>query len=775
MYSWMIGTVVGGFGVGWWPALPSLTAILAGIALALLGALWAARVRRWQSQVLFVVGLSCGASFSSLWGHQLLHERLPSVLEGTVLALQVRVLEPPQRRELPGPRWRQRFIGEVLSEVCNAERSDCLSAGSRVLLSFYGEQRFTAGERWQLEARLKRPWGLSNPDSFNYQSWLAQHKIAATGSIRSRGLVALASAQPWPNPHQFVRQRILEALENSGLELRVTALLAAITVGQRGAIAHSDWLLLQHLGLNHLVVVSGLHVGMMAALGFWLGLQLGRGLLLLGLLRQASVAGHLGAIFIATSYSALAGFALPTTRALVMLGLIQAGWLLRRRFGWRYSISWALLLVMLMQPLATHNAGFWMSFGAVLAIAGLLLLRPDIRGWRQLLYLQLCLSTVTGLLSSLWFGGSSWAAPVANLVAIPVVGLLVAPLGLAGVALLPVLPGGAVVCWQIAALPLRGLLWLGEWLKEGAIQPWLAYHPTPASLLLALSALLLCLLPAPLRWRWLAVPLLLPLLVPYRPAVPADTLVVNVLDVGQGLAVVLRTASHTVLYDTGAGDPAGPNMATAVILPYLYAQGIESLDLLVISHADNDHASGLDSVRAALPVQRIWLGDPVAAGMPDQGCGAGATLALGQLRLTQLHPDPLGTYLKRNNRSCVLLVEHGDFRVMLPGDIEQGAELELIGRAQGSLEVDLLIAPHHGSLSSSSGPFVSTLKPSEVVFASGYLNRFGHPRPEVAARYRRRGARLWNTAQQGALEFKVREGRLQHAAGWREQQRYYWH
>jgi competence protein ComEC len=775
MYSWMIGTVAGGFWVGWWSALPPVKLALAGLALAPFASLVVARCERWQRLARFALGVICGVVIGTYWGHQLLMQRLPTALEAQVLALQVRVLEPPQRREYAGQRQRQRFAAQTLRAVCGSAGRDCLPAGSRLLLSYYGDQAFAAGETWQLEARLKRPWGLSNPGSFNYQSWLAQHRFAGTGSVRSSGLQALAEPELWPAPHQRARQRVLDALSQSGLEPRITALLGAITVGQRGAIGHQDWLLLQQLGLNHLVVVSGLHVGMMAALGYWLGLQVGRCLLLAGVLRHAGIAAHLGAVLLATAYSALAGFALPTTRALVMLALVQAGWLLRRRIAWRYTIAWALLLVMLMQPLATHNAGFWMSFGAVLGIAALLLLRPDIRGWRQVLYLQFCLSGATGLLSSLWFGGSSWAAPAANLVAIPVVGMLIAPLGLAGIALLPVQPALAFFCWQVAALPLRGLLGLGEWLQSSAIAPWLDYQPTPWSLVLALIALLLLLLPAARRWRWLALALLLPLLVPYRPELRPDTLQVNVLDVGQGLAVVVRAGPHTMLYDTGAGDPAGPNMATSVILPYLHGQGIEALDLLVISHSDNDHASGLQSILAALPVQRVWLGDPLAADIPKIGCGAGAQLTLGQLRLTQLHPDRANTESKSNNRSCVVLLEHLGYRVLLPGDIEQSVELDLLQRAGDKLEVDLLIAPHHGSHSSSSGPFVSTLNPSEVVFASGYLNRFGHPRPEVSARYRRRGSRLWSTAQQGALQFTVRNGQLLQVSGWREQRRYYWH
>lgn len=775
MYSWMIGTVAGGFWVGWWPALPPVSTALAGLALALLATLVCARYRRWRRPVRFVLGVMCGLLLATWWGHQLLQQRLPAVLEGQVLPLQVRVLEPAQQREYSGQRRRQRFAAEVLHAACSSDGRDCLPAGSRLLLSYYGDQTFKAGETWQLEARLKRPWGLANPGSFNYQSWLAQHRFAGTGSVRSSALRALAAPQLWPAPHQQARQRVLDALNQSALEPRISALLGAITIGQRGAIGYADWLLLQQLGLNHLVVVSGLHVGMMAALGYWLGLQAGRCLLLVGLLRHASIVAHVGAVLVAASYSALAGFALPTTRALVMLVLVQAGWLLRRRVAWRYTIAWALLLVMLMQPLATHNAGFWLSFGAVLAIAGLLLMRPDIRGWRQVLYLQLCLSAATGLLSSLWFGGSSWLAPVANLVAIPVVGMLIAPLGLAGVALLPVQTELAVMCWHIAALPLRALLGLGTWLEGAAIEPWLAYQPTPWSLALALAALLLLLLPAQLRWRWLALPLLIPLLFPYRPHLPPDTLQVNVLDVGQGLAVVVRSARHTVLYDTGAGDPAGPNMATSVILPYLHGQGIGELDLLVISHADNDHSSGLASILAALPVQRVWFGDPPEASAAGAGCRAGTRLSLGQLHLTQLHPQASNRAGKSNNRSCVLLLEHRGYRVMLPGDIEQGVELDLLQRAGAKLAVDLLIAPHHGSHSSSSGPFVSTLNPSEVVFASGYVNRFGHPRPEVSARYRRRGSRLWSTAHQGALQFTIRNGQLEAASGWREDRRYYWH
>ena len=758
MQSWMIGTAAGVFAVGWMPALPGLAPVVLSL---LFSTIW---LRRGGALAALLFGIACGLAYGQWWGGQLLDRRLPASLEGELITVEGRVMAPPQQRRFAAGRLRQRFVFDIAAAVCPPGLVECPSQLGRVLLSYYGKQTLQAGQRWRFRVRLKKPWGLANPASFNYQSWLAQNEFSATGYARERGAQRLADPNWWWRPHQQWRQAISTALETGLPGHHAAGVLRALSSGDRSGIGTDQWQLFQRYGLNHLVVISGLHVGMVAAIGFLLGGLVGR--------RSA----HLGAAGLALLYAALAGFALPTVRALVMLASVQLFALLHRRLQPLRCLSLALFVIALLDPLATHNAGFWLSFSAVGLIFYLRSNWPGLSKPRFLLFVQLSLSLAMGLLGSFWFGGSGWLSPLANLVAIPVLSFWVAPLCLLAALFAPVAEGAAVWAWQLAAVPVSGLVFVDELIAQSGVPLWIGFRPSAVAVLVGAMGLLLLFAHRAIPLRWLALLCLSMTLLPHRDNLPPASLLVTVMDVGQGLAVLVRSDEAVILYDTGAGDPKGPNMASSVLLPYLQQLGIQRLDLLVISHDDRDHASGIYTLHQQLEIDQTWFGETAFAGIPGQSrCRAPKQATFGALKLQVLHPAGDITPTSANNSSCVIRLQYQDFSLLLPGDISAEVERQLLQIQASSLQVTALVAPHHGSKTSSSLPFLRAVDPDLAVFSSGYRNRFGHPHPTVLGRYDRLGIAHLDTATAGAVFLRVDNGHLADSWGWRQRHYYYWY
>jgi competence protein ComEC len=766
MQSWMIGTVAAVFAMGWMPSLPAPLLLLCGLVVALPVLRYSRG--RWRY---LLAGLLSGALWGCTWGYTLLAERVPAVIEGELIQAQGLILEPPQLRSFSRGGQRQRFSFQIDRLSCRADLTQCPQRLGKVLLSYYGDAHLRAGQRWQFTLRLKQPWGLANPGSFNFQSWLAQHRFAATGYVREKDAELLSLPLWWHSPLQQWRQRIVDTLQAHFADRPSFGVLKALSLGDRSGINADQWALFQQFGLNHLVVISGLHVGMVAALGFLLGRVFG--------LRSA----HVAAALLALVYSAQAGFALPTVRALVMLFIVQLGALLRRKPKPLRSLVMALTVIALIDPLASHSAGFWLSFSAVALIFYLHAMWPGLRGWRLALCMQLCLSLYLGLLASFWFGGLGWLSPAANLIAIPVLTFWMAPLCLFAslmtliAPLLPVCHQLALWAWQLAAVPVEAFLHGAVYLEQAALPLWLDYHASLGATLALLLALLLLAAHRAVPLRWLALLLLLLPVFPHRPALTEGELQVTALDIGQGLAVIVRNRDAVVLYDTGAGDPDGPNMATSVIVPYLRELGIEKLDLLVISHADRDHASGVYSLHDRLEVAQTWYGDqPFNKLEGQQACRPGLIFARGKLHISVLHPaDSLRESYSSNNRSCVLRVEHSGFAVLLPGDVEADVERLLVRNQATKLSAQVLVAAHHGSQTSSSGPFLRAVDPRWTIFSRGYRNRFGHPHASVLRRMGTMDIEILDTARDGAVSLRVIDGQLVNIERQRVTQRYYWY
>ena len=761
MRAWLSGVVLGILPVSLLPWLPDprYVAALAACGLVLM--------RHGGGCRLFCSGLALGSALALAHGHALVRGRLPELCVGQYATLQGTVSSLPRLGTMRDGQQRQRFeflLDDIQPSRCAGPR--------RILLSLYDGEAVRPGERWRFDARLRRPWGLANPGSFNMQSWFAQSGIHAIGSVRS-ATAALVDERASPGSiHHRLRRVVSLRIAGMSVDSGVSAMLRAVTVADKSGIDADLWSLLQRFGVNHLLVISGLHIALVAGTGYLLAWPVQRLFALAG--GRITWAPGLLALVLATAYAALAGFSVATQRALAMLACFILADLTGRRSGPADTLLLAAAVVLVLNPLAALGSGFWLSFGAVAALLWLSCWQRGSGRAGRLLSTHLFMALVMLPMGGWWFGGSSLVAALANLVMVPLVGFVVVPLALLGALLCLLGLPGDLLAWKLAAWPLEQLLSPATRLAAQS-PPWLyhQFNPGLTAVLLAIPALALACIPAGARLRLLAALLVLPLLLPLPHPGPGTT--VTVLDVGQGTAVVVMTGDRALLYDTGGGDPAGSNMASSVVLPYLRSRGIRSLDMLVVSHADQDHSAGMETIQRALPVRQLRTGPGIAAEDPAaRPCRAGEAWRWpgGQ---TFRFLSPAGeTGLSSNDGSCVLQVSIGLYRLLVPGDIERNRELALVRYWRGELRSDWLLAAHHGSATSSSPALVKTVSAATVVFSSGYANRFGHPHESVVNRFRRDRAVLLSTAQTGALEFHFAPGQPPVVVARREQQRRFW-
>lgn len=720
------------------PVLPASGALL---MLTVLGA--ALLVSRFHPFGLFLLGLAWACT-SAQWA---LDDRLPSELDGQTLWLQGRVTGLPEA-DAGGVRF-----------YLEAAESRRTALPQRLRLSWYGAPPLAAGEVWRLAVRLKRPRGLVNPHAFDYEAWLTARRIGATGTVKAgERLHAVDGPSGW---RDSLRRRLL-AVEARGRE----GTLAALVLGDGSGLSDADWQILQATGTVHLLVISGQHVALLGGLLYALVL----GLFRLGWwprqwpwLPFACGLAMLGAL----GYGLLAGFEVPVQRACAMLAVLLL-WRWRfRHLGVWLPLLVALTLLLLAEPLASLQPGFWLSFAAVALLAWCFSgrLGPP-AGWQVLLRAQWAMAL--GLLPLLLALGLpvSTSGPLANLLAVPWVGIAVVPLALLGTLLLS-LPGvGGSLLW-LAGMQLELLFALLAWLAELAPAQQLTAAPGWA-VLLGMLGVLLALSPLGVPVRLFGALMLLPLLWPPVVAVPDGQAEVRLLDVGQGLAVLVRTRRHEVLYDAGPAS-RGFDSGEKVVLPTLRGLGVRQLDLLLLSHADQDHAGGAAALLAGLPVTRLLSGEAPALQLsrPAEACCDGERWQWDGVQFTTW---VWRTATNANDASCVLLVEAQGERLLLTGDIGVAGERHLLDSGR-DLHADWLLAAHHGSRSSSSAAFVAAVAPRAVLFSRGWLNSFGHPHQSVVARYRAAGARLHDTAGEGAL--RVRLGRRGALAGERGESRFW--
>jgi len=715
------GCLCGVLPLAWMGDLPPLAV---APVLALVGAGLLARRR-----LLPLAGACLGMALALAHAHATLHPALAPELEGEDLVITGRVVALPMAQ---GRRMRFRF------DVASARHAGKpVAVPDRVRLNWYGEPpELVPGDRWRLRVRLERGRGFANPATFDYARWLLREGIGATGYVSAPETAERLATGGFGLDR--VRYRLRAQLHAAVSEVRHDGILLALALGDRTRIPSDAWAVLRATGTTHLVAISGLHIGLVAAAGFFLAGWLWRAWPLAQRRAARPVFQAWVGLALAAVYAALAGFALPTVRALLMLTVGLATIVLRRRARPLDGFATALVAVLLVDPLAPLGASFWLSFGAVAAILIMLAgrLRPASRTQRWL-RLQVGIAVALTPLLTGFFGQSSLIAPLANLIAIPWMSVAVVPPALAATALASVAPAAAQALLGLADACLQPL-WQGLALTaQWPLAQWYAPRPPVWIVALALAGAALLLLPRGLPGRCAGALALVPLVAwtPARP--PPGAVWLDVLDVGQGLAAVVRTHEHTLVYDTGARFSPGFDAGSAVVVPFVRAHGIERLDGVVLSHLDNDHVGGFAAVREAFQPRRVFTSAPHELGGEARFCARDAGWSWDGVRFRFLHPER-DDALRGNDASCVLRIDAPGGSLLLPGDIERTGEARLLQR-DAPLSADVVVAPHHGSDTSSTPAFVRAVDPDWVLYAVGYRNQWDFPKPAVVARWRPAG------------------------------------
>ena len=743
------------------------TSFESGSDLVLAASFTAALIARTAGRVaacMFLVGLAL-----FLWhSKSAIDARLEGRFEGDSMLTVVRIAGFP------------RAVGDAV--VFLAEPLSDSRVPVRIRLGWYGAQQVPRiGDTWQFEVRLKRPRGTRNPGVFDYEAWLFRERIGATGYVvngkRNRLLERTGG-----HGIDRVRNGHVERLAALFPDQREAAVLAAITVGARHLVSHDAWSLFAATGTNHLMAISGLHVGLAGTSAYFIALV---GCALLRRRGNYIYVGLVSALLMATAYSSVSGFGVPAQRATLMI-LFGALVLLRGREIRSIDVLGAACIVLVvLDPLATMMPGFQLSF---LAVAVLLwwasrrtLMRGASRASRlaqvpvQIASMQLGLLFGLMPITALVFHRVSLVAPAVNFVAVPLFSVVTVPFALLGFAMagLASIAGDAALRVSAASIGL-----LIDLLDVSSELPFASF---PIARITGIAWLSLALVAAwavfPPGWpgrsvAWLAIAAIVSHRIGGPPVGCVD---LRMLDVGQGLAAVLRTRTHTLLYDTGPATPGGASAARRVVIPYLRAEGVSDIDLVIVSHSDTDHAGGLEDILDNLNVREVVAGEPlrqspVAASL----CRRGMRWSWDTVDFVVLHP-PAGEHPAGNDSSCVLEVIAGERRMLLTGDIGAAVEASLV-RTGLLAPADVVAVPHHGSETSSIRPFVDALRPQLALVSAGYRNRWSLPRQNVVRRWRDAGSTVLTTSVDGALGVRLCGDRgIEREDRYRTRSRRLWH
>ncbi|MBF8176979.1 MAG: DNA internalization-related competence protein ComEC/Rec2 [Burkholderiaceae bacterium] len=801
MRSAILGFVLGAAWLQTCATLPQyFTILLLLIAACVLIALARYSILKKFKMPLFVLfGTALGFVWAALFAQFYLSHELPKELEGRDITVIGTVASLPNYFER-GVRFN--FAVEDVLPVDGVVPT----IPGKLALSWYTSfnpadatpvSEIHAGERWQLTLRLKRPHGNANPYGFDYERWLLEQNIRATGYVRPDQKAELKNQRLSPFVFSFnnvvergrgwLRSRIERTLEGKPY----AGVIVALVVGDQRAISQSDWAVFNRTGVSHLISISGLHITMIAAMFAGLVFALWRRSfftsarlpLFLPAQKAAALAGGLAALV----YVLLAGAGVPAQRTLYMLTVVALALWHGRITNVSYVLCVALGVVVLLDPWAVLGPGFWLSFGAVAVILYVSVgrARPPSQSagarWRVgLKNAGLTQYAVTlGLVpfTVLLFGQASLVSPIANAVAIPLVSFFVTPLALAGSVLPAPLSAWCLVSAHFLVEMLAQLLgWMSSW----QLAVWTVPIPGWWMFGLALFGTLWMLAPRGWPVRYLGAFAWLPLLLNTATHPRAGEMWVTAFDVGQGMALLVETEKHRLLYDTGPVYSPESDGGNRVILPYLHARGINRLDAVMISHSDNDHSGGALSILKEIEVAQLSsslpLDHPIVSAAPShQRCTAGQAWEWDGARFEVLHPSPESydsSKWKPNARSCTLKISVGEYAVLLPGDIEARQEAELVANQGDNLRAHILLAPHHGSGTSSTEPFLRAVDPQYAVFQVGYRNRYRHPKQEVYDRYGALGISRLRSDDTGAIslrfaqQMQVSDYRSEHARYW---------
>lgn len=718
-----------------WPAFVSWSLLVAGTAA------WVLRWKgRWLGALLF------GFAWAGLQAGWALQGQLPPAMEQGSFLLSGQVSGLPQHEAR-----RTRF----LFRVADAETSPAALRGSLLRLSWYDDygahdpgsrMQLRAGESWRFQATLRAPRGLRNPGGFDSERHALMQRLGASGYLRNPQIAMRLSP---PRGIDAWRER-MSARIGASVPAESARFVQALALGDTRGLSQADWQRLRAVGLTHLIAISGFHVGLVAAAFAILVGGLWR--LFPGWARRFPRPQAMGltAVLAAVAYAAMTGFELPAVRTVLMMGVWALARLGRRPARVGDSLALAMIAILLFDPLSLLAAGFWLSFAGVAWLAWCLPVHGSQHWLRGFLSAQGVATVGLLPLTVVLFDQASLAGPAANLIAIPWWSLVVVPLSLLGMGMEVIVAGTGQWAWRAAAWCFD-LTWPGfSWLADSRHALWWSPESSLPAVVAALVGAIWLLLPRGIPGKSLALLLWLPMLWPDRRLPREGEAELAMIDVGQGLSVLVRTARHALLYDMGPAVNDGFDAGERAVVPALRAWGVARLDRGIVSHHDNDHAGGFASVQASLPIdlRQAPAGSPLPA---DRACQQGERWEWDGVRFSFLHPTPHFPYLG-NDASCVLRVETAHGAALLAGDIGAVVERELVRRVPGQLRAEVVLAAHHGSAGSSDPRFVAATGARLVLVSSGHGNRFGHPRPAVVRRWQAAGAEVLRTDSGGAIQ-----------------------
>ncbi len=641
--------------------------------------------------------------------------------------------------------------------------------GSLLVYWYRDFPTLSVGENWRLELHLKQPWGRVNFQGGDRERWLFSEGIGGLGIVRNGELLADRAVNRYffQRARSFVREKISLLVDDE----RRRGVVQALALADRSGMAFADRQLLSSTGTSHLLAISGLHVGLAAVGGAWLAR-------ITLIVLPVAVAGRwgfsvslAGALLAALSYATLAGWGVSTQRAILMLSVAAFTLALSRAVHPARAWMLALAVVLVLDPLAPLGPGSWFSFLAVAVLLALFVPRNGrFSWWKSALLAQAGIMVTMLPVTVFWFQSFSPVGFLANLGAIPWVSLVVVPLILAGVALLPLSMAVAGLLLELAGQASSVLFLYLEFLSS--LQGPVPILPAPGILTVVLATLggTLLLLPAGFPGRWIGIFLLLPLLLPPGPRTERGSLLIEALDTGLGMAVLLSTEQHTLLYDSGPGDGREQNLVDTVIAPALAGLGRHAPEQIIISHGDLDHAGGLAALLKHYPTAELFANLPAQPGHIE-ACHSGLAWRHDGFEFKVLHPTTALPYLG-NDSSCVLSVRGAGVSVLFPGDISSAIESRLI--AANLSPHHILLVPHHGSKTSSSPEFIRAVSPEAVIATASLGNRFGFPREDIRQRYVNAGSKFWSTGDCGAVRILLTADGKIHAESARRNRNRIW-
>lgn len=752
----MIIYIVGFLVIALLPSLPSLYWLLS-FPIIFIFSFYFSRI-----SCLHLLALMAGLAIAFIYGHTQLLHRWQAVDTTSVWRVEGIVDGLPEHQD-KYIKFNMR-VNKTVNEVGNQPQHE-----PRIIrLNWYrAVERLKPGDLLELDVKLRPPHSLWNPGGFDYERWALGRGIDAVGYVKVLNTHKPALAASIGSVRFGFIEWLGERLRYQPIALST---LQALLFGDKSGLVDWQWSLLRNTGTTHLMVVSGLHIGICVAFGWWFG-RMTAALVFRG--KESRVPHHwlpvVTALLISGCYVALAGFSIPTQRAWVMAAVLLGAQLVMRRPSVWFRWWLALAIVLTLHPLAVYEVGFWLSFTAVAALLFLVTARQSNAAWLILLKSQWWILLVLSPLMFLFFSQVSVSAPFVNILAIPflsVLLLLTVPailLEMLGVGGLDIISALIQVLWD-------GLAWV-----DALSDHWVVNIQQPSLIAIIFAGLgaVMVLQPVSIKLKVLGVMCWLPLFLPPQEKVLMGRMSVVVFDVGQGTAVLIRTRGHTLLYDTGAAYPNGNTAFERSVLPYLKLQGVESLDKLIISHDDNDHAGGVPKIIEMMRIGAIESGMPDAINISAQRCQMGVSWQWDDVAFRYIHPEPRLT-ADDNDRSCILEVRSKACSLLITGDASVRIEEQVLTNVEARAPINWLVAGHHGSRTSTGETFLEAYRPENTLISAGFLNRYGHPHNDVVSRIKGVGSQVFRTDQQGALILDETSDDKCRVQTWREKEKRYW-